>query len=141
MDKKHFCYILINESCTHSYVGYTVNPTRRLRQHNGELKGGAMRTKRITPGKWRLAFIFECDKFDNHLALSFEWHLKDHRRKRERALTVVKTRMCALKLALANPKFKDCDITMYFAPEFSSDIADIDLKNVAIENFTAAMGS
>ncbi len=63
-----------------TYAGFTVDPARRLRQHNGELKGGARATtsrKAAHGGEWAFALIVHSDAFaDRHLALSLEWHLK-----------------------------------------------------------------
>jgi structure-specific endonuclease subunit SLX1 len=55
-----------------TYVGATVNPDRRIRQHNGELVGGA----RATHGRqWRRLFLI--DGFtDERDALRFEWRWK-----------------------------------------------------------------
>lgn len=70
------CYLLVSESPdlkskNRTYIGFTVNPVRRLRQHNGDLaRGGAARTKRHRP--WRMVAVihgFECKA----QALSFEW--------------------------------------------------------------------
>ena len=65
------CYLLKAET-GQTYVGATIDCDRRLRQHNGELCGGA----RATRGKtWvRIGYV---DGFpDNHTALSFEWKWK-----------------------------------------------------------------
>ena len=51
-DRKYFCYLLtsLDPRCqNHTYVGFTVNPQRRLKQHNGELPRGAKRTTKKRP--------------------------------------------------------------------------------------------
>lgn len=50
-ENKWSVYLLSNGSRT--YIGSTTDPDRRLRQHNGEIVGGARATSR-TPGKWKL---------------------------------------------------------------------------------------
>jgi predicted GIY-YIG superfamily endonuclease len=43
------CYLLESKnpkSKGRTYVGFTVNPRRRIRQHNGEIVNGAFKTKR-----------------------------------------------------------------------------------------------
>ena len=43
MDKNYFVYLLKSTNGS-TYIGATVNLDRRLRQHNGELVGGAIST-------------------------------------------------------------------------------------------------
>jgi predicted GIY-YIG superfamily endonuclease len=87
MDATHWCvYILATEDDSATYVGATVNPDRRLRQHNKEITGGAKATSaRVAAGhKWRrLCRVVGFP--DNHAALSFEWRLKSLTRRREMA--------------------------------------------------------
>lgn len=55
-----------------TYVGATVNPDRRLRQHNGEISGGA----RATKGRaWTRRFLIG-GFADERDALRFEWRWK-----------------------------------------------------------------
>ncbi|CAD7969255.1 unnamed protein product [Amoebophrya sp. A120] len=67
------CYLL--NSIPHpkrSYVGFTVDPKNRLRQHNGEKQGGANRTKRGDGRPWKMVLVVY--GFPNKVAaLQFEW--------------------------------------------------------------------
>lgn len=62
-------YLLCNKR-QHTYIGYTVDPKHRLRQHNGKLVGGAKRTRKGRP--WRMAALVSGFKTYNE-ALQFEW--------------------------------------------------------------------
>ena len=67
-----FCVYLLRSLADRSrtYIGFTVNPRRRLRQHNGEVKGGARKTRLGRP--WEMvAFVWG---FSSKIAaLQFEW--------------------------------------------------------------------
>jgi predicted GIY-YIG superfamily endonuclease len=73
---KYYCYIIrsTNPNFSNStYNGSTNNLVRRLRQHNGELVGGAKATKGKEP--WEYFAIW--DGFDSKIeALSCEWRIK-----------------------------------------------------------------
>jgi len=77
MSVNFYCYLLssdANNRCT--YIGATTCLRRRLRQHNGQLCGGARATQRYRP--WR--FVAAVSGFRTWPeALSFEWHWKRSR--------------------------------------------------------------
>ena len=75
MPPKHFhCYLLRSMNTRNSqstYIGFTTNPSQRIRRHNGEIKGGAYRTKR-RGRPWEFLVVvhgFSTKKS----ALRFEW--------------------------------------------------------------------
>jgi predicted GIY-YIG superfamily endonuclease len=74
--KPWYCYLLISTS-GNTYIGATVDPDRRLRQHNKELVGGARRTGAVVAAGERWERVCKVAGFpDNHAALQFEWRWK-----------------------------------------------------------------
>lgn len=74
-EKEWFVYLLATvQGPLRTYVGATVDPDRRLRQHNGALKGGARATSRVPGGWYRVCYLkgFETKRE----ALRFEWWWK-----------------------------------------------------------------
>lgn len=74
---QHFhCYLLRSLDPLHpnlSYIGYTTNPYRRLRQHNGCLKSGGARRTRRKGRPWEFVTIISGFTTSKQ-ALQFEWH-------------------------------------------------------------------
>ena len=112
-ENNHYCYILYNiNQPQRTYVGYTTNPLRRIRQHNGFLKGGAKATS--GKGEWAFLLLVTSPSFNTNTGLSFEWHLK-------RALHPIKARgpimrlEAFLKTANDNMKFNHFDFQIYIS--------------------------
>jgi structure-specific endonuclease subunit SLX1 len=72
---KYFVYWI--HSGARSYIGATVSPERRIRQHNRELKGGARRTHQ---GHWKLVCTVSGFRTWKE-ALQFEWAFKFYTRR------------------------------------------------------------
>lgn len=71
-DNNWVVYIIENNGYT--YVGVSPDPIRRLRQHNGEIKGGAKYTTSKGSG-WRHICLIH--GFQNKIqAMQFEWAVK-----------------------------------------------------------------
>jgi structure-specific endonuclease subunit SLX1 len=101
-------YLLVSTKGS-TYVGATVDLTRRLRQHNKEIKGGAHATgiKVANGEQWtRAAYVSGFP--DWQAALQFEWRWKQLSRKLSIKLLPLERRMKALKelLALERPTTK-----------------------------------
>lgn len=72
---KYYCYILFqtNLESDLTYNGSTNNLVRRLRQHNGEISGGA----KATSGKGPWEYMVVLEGFESHNeALCCEWRIK-----------------------------------------------------------------
>jgi len=71
------CYLLQDCNRAKTYIGKSNDPHRRLRQHNGEIVGGACSTLRGRP--WTHVCIVSGFP-TSHDALGFEWHWKHPRK-------------------------------------------------------------
>lgn len=80
-----------------TYIGATVDLNRRLRQHNGEIKGGAKRTtSKVSSHKtWnRVCYVSQFP--DWSATLQFEWRWKQLSRKYPTNMNPMERRMRAL---------------------------------------------
>ena len=71
-DKKWYFYLIYNNNFT--YAGVSPEPTRRLRQHNGEICGGAKYTTSKGPGWKHLCIVSGFQ--DKIQSMQFEWAVK-----------------------------------------------------------------
>ena len=124
-----FVYLLYCDSQA-TYVGATIDLEKRLRQHNGEIKGGAKATS-IKVGKgetWRRACYVEGFP-DWQSALQFEWRWKQLSRKLPASLFPLKRRMLALNtlLKLERPTSKAMAYSEWTTPPniiFGNELAE-----------------
>lgn len=142
---KYYCYILYppnsNSDCT--YNGSTNNLVRRLRQHNGEIVGGAKATK--GKGPWEYLAVLEGFE-DHHEALCCEWRIKHPTGKtRPKKYCGKKGRIDSLNLVLNmdnwTSKSKGLgtgrEYTLYLFDDFINQIDKTKIKpNVTIKSIT-----
>ncbi|KOS17224.1 Structure-specific endonuclease subunit SLX1 [Escovopsis weberi] len=73
-----YCVYVLRSTVRHAslYIGSTPHPPRRLKQHNGEVKGGARRTARRDLRPWEMITLVS--GFPSAVAaLKFEWALNN----------------------------------------------------------------
>lgn len=92
------CYCLVSETGK-TYVGFTVDLDRRLRQHNGDLQGGAKATHGHT---WTRA-LSVCGFPSQQAALQFEWKWK-HLTRNCKGASAVERRCLAVSQLLNEEK-------------------------------------
>ena len=101
---KYFVYLL--ESTNHAtYVGATIDLDHRLRQHNGEIKGGARATTmKVKKGEtWkRVCYIEGFPTWSE--CLRFEWAWKFYSRKLSNKLFPLERRKKALETLISLEK-------------------------------------
>lgn len=107
-----YCYVLSSCQTGRTYNGYTTNLKRRLRQHNGEIKGGARATQSHRPHEFLVIVTSpQTDLFTKNTALSLEWHIRypTNKRPRPKEFNCNVGRINAIPLVLSNPKFAIID--------------------------------
>ena len=115
----HYCYIIKCKDSERTYNGYTNNLQRRLRQHCGEISGGA---KSTAGRQWEyIAWITSTDlRFDNHMALSLEWYIRHPTGHKTRPSKYNRPsgRIASLNIVLNHPKFKGIAFQVTIHPEY-----------------------
>lgn len=101
----YIVYLIINKENKFTYVGITNNPERRIKQHNGILKGGARYTEaKRGNGNWEYyGFILGLDK---STALSIEKKIHIYSRKTYGLTPLEKRINCINKILIDYPSFQ-----------------------------------
>jgi structure-specific endonuclease subunit SLX1 len=99
-----FVYLLVSTS-GNTYVGATIDLNRRLKQHNGEIKGGAhATTMKVKQGETWTRAAHVSGFPDWQAALQFEWRFKQISRKLPLKMQPLERRLRALKQLMDLPQ-------------------------------------
>lgn len=112
-----FCYFLYTDE-GQTYIGATVDPNRRLRQHNKEIKGGAHATGiRVAQGLiWKRACSVAFPEW--RTALQFEWRWKQLGRTQcKHVRNPIDRRLASLRLLLSLDKPTEAAIPYQMYPD------------------------
>ena len=119
-ETKYYCYFLgqHNNWTGQTYNGYTVNLSRRLRQHNGEIKGGAWATTAKDKGVWSFIAALTSDSWASvSRAMACEWNCRYPTRKKPRPKIFAGAKGRIDSLVEIFKHIKD-DVRLYIHPAF-----------------------
>lgn len=115
-------YVIEHQHTGATYVGVSPDPARRLRQHNGEIVGGAKYTTSKS-GVWRHVCLVRGFR-EPREALQFEWAVKHVAPRKTRGII---PRMEKLATVLKKPRWtsnaplaSEVPLTLEFVSTFSS---------------------
>lgn len=112
-----YCYIIAHSNGKSTYNGYTNNLVRRLRQHNGEIKGGAKATTRIVGGGWGYIATLTSPEWTAQRAMQHEWTVKYPTRHRPRPAKFQGPRGRIESLAIVLPQIPE-QVTLQIHPDY-----------------------
>ena len=98
---KYYVYLLKSEVSNRTYIGYTVNIRQRLRKHNGEIKGGAKKTRKGRP--WKLVLYVTGFEYER-TALQYECRIHHPPKYLRRKGPGIKNKMRIMKGLLRQKK-------------------------------------
>jgi len=102
-------YLLKNTHTQYTYLGITNNSARRIRQHNGEIKGGAKYTRAFKKdGTW--VYHMKISNLTKSEAYSLERTAKNLRRKGKGKTPLAKRLSILLPLT---EKYPECEINYF----------------------------
>ena len=128
---KYYCYFLgqHNNWTGQTYNGYTVNLSRRLRQHNGEIKGGAWATTAKDKGAWSFIAALTSDSWTSvSRAMACEWNCRYPTRKKPRPKIYAGAKGRINSLVEIFKHIKD-DIRLYIHPTFYDHAVSLGLPS------------
>jgi predicted GIY-YIG superfamily endonuclease len=101
----YIVYLLINTESNYTYIGSTNNKERRIRQHNGDLVGGAKYTKNFKKdGEW--IYYGYIENLEHRQALSIEKRIQKKSRKVS-GKTPLERRLKAIEIILSDPIYEN----------------------------------
>ena len=130
-ETKYYCYFLgqHNNWTGQTYNGYTVNLSRRLRQHNGEIKGGAWATTAKDKGAWSFIAALTSDSWASvSRAMACEWNCRYPTRKKPRPKIFAGAKGRIDSLVEIFKHIKD-DVRMYIHPAFYDHAVSLGLPS------------
>jgi predicted GIY-YIG superfamily endonuclease len=130
-ETKYYCYFLgqHNNWTGQTYNGYTVNLSRRLRQHNGEIKGGAWATTAKDKGAWSFIAALTSDSWASvSRAMACEWNCRYPTRKKPRPKIFAGAKGRINSLVEIFKHIKD-DVRLYIHPTFYDHAVSLGLPS------------
>ncbi|MFY7728620.1 MAG: GIY-YIG nuclease family protein [Flavobacterium sp.] len=123
--KRYYCYILgqsrhIRSGMGRTYNGYTVDLIHRLRQHNGEIKGGAVATKGVGP--WEFIAVMTCMDWTSVRAMKVEWLIRYPTRKKPRPSHFAGAQGRINSLSEVVQRMPERSIKLYVHPRFYDSV-------------------